>query len=493
MIRAFLSRLWQSPTFTSWGNKIAASARLFLVLPLLLNRFDEVQLAAWFLFGTILFFGGLVAAQSNLVLSRMVSVACGGAKDLGVISSDHRPETSGLPNWPLVERLYGSMGGIHLVNSLLGGVIALLLGWFSLSAVIQDYEGAAAIWAAFFIFLIGQLLVQIFARYTTTLRGLNQVALTNRWEALFVLLSAVSGGLTLWVGGGVIHLAVVMQSFLLIGVLSQRALLMYVVEPRFKSVPVWRIDRQIMSWVWEPLWRSFIRAVANRGSSKVAVVVLARHTDPSVLTSLLLSLRLLETVEDIAVTPMTSHVPRFGRLLAQGEVGRFRSGVCRALRLSCFFQVAGIIAIAYCGYVGLAFIGSESKLLGQTLFLVLAFAHLLASQIRQSLMITVIGNNIIAVGRLSFSAILSALLAVILIPAYPIIGFIISAYLPLILILNLYPLGRGCELMEIPTGQVIGRTTAVPWMCLFGALILSLFVPWESWSQQWAKYMITLW
>ena len=248
-----------------------------------------------------------------------------------------------------------------------------------------------------------------------------------------------------------------------------------------------------MSWIWEPLWRSFIRVVANRGSSKVAAVVLARHADPSVLTSMLLSLRLLETVEDIAVTPMTSHVPLFGRLLAQGEVGRFRSGVCRALRLSCFVQVAGIIAIAYCGYVGLNLIGSESKLLGQTLFLILAFAHLLASQIRQSLMVTVIGNNIIAVGRLSFSALLSALLAVVLIPASPILGFIISAYLPLVLILNLYPLSRGCELMQVGTGQFICRTTVIPWMCLSGALIVSLFVPWESWSQQLAEYIITLW
>ena len=493
MIQTSLNRLWHSPTFTSWGNKISASARLFLVLPLLLNRFDEVQLAAWFLFGSILFFGTLMAAQSNLVLSRMVSVAFGGAKDLEAISSNRRPETSGLPNWPLVERLYGSMGGIHLVNSLLGVIIALLLGWFSLSAVIQDYADAAVIWTAFFIFLLGQLLVQVFARYTTTLRGLNQVALTNRWEALFGLLSAASGGITLWLGGSIIHLAVVMQVFLLIGVLRQWALLMYVVEPRFKKVPVWRIDRQIMTWIWEPLWRSFIRAVANRGSSKVAAVVLARHVDPSVLTSMLLSLRLLETLEDIAVTPLTSHIPRLGRLLAQGVVGRFRSGVCRALRLSCFFQVAGIIAIAYCGYAGLALIGSESKLLGQTLFLILAFAHLLASQIRQSLMITVIGNNIIAVGRLSFSALLSGLLSVVLIPAYPIWGFIISAYLPLVFMLNLYPLNVGCELMQVPVRKVICSTTVIPWMCLTGALVISLFVPWETWSQQLAEYIITLW
>lgn len=493
MIQVFLNRLWHSPTFTSWGNKIAASARLFLVLPLLLNRFDEVQLAAWLLFGSILFFSGLVAAQSNLVLSRMISVAFGGAKDLGVISSDRRPETSGVPNWSLIDRLYGSMGWIHLVNGLLGGGIALLLGWFSLSALILDYADATSIWTAYAIFLLGQFLVQVFARYTATLRGVNQVALTNRWEALFALISAIAGGLTLWLGGGIIHLAIVMQSFLLIGVLRQWALLMYVVEPRFKTVAVWGIDRQIISWVWEPLWRSFIRSIANRGSSKVAVVVIARHADPSLLSSLLLSLRLLETIEDIAVTPMASHVPRFGRLLAQGEVERFRSGVCRALRLSCFVQVAGILAIAYCGYVGLNLIGSESKLLGQTLFLILAFAHLLASQIRQSLMITVIGNNIIAVGRLTFSAVLSALLAIVLVPAYPIFGFVISAYLPLVFILNLYPLNIGCQLMQVATGQFICRTTLVPWICLSGALIVSLFIPWERWSQQLAEYIITRW
>ena len=481
-----LKRLWNSPTITSWGNKLAASTKFFLVLPLLLTRFGEVQLAAWFLFGSIMFFSSIVGAQASLILSRMVSAAYGGAEHLNAVTeiSKRQKEEEMPPNWCLLERLYGAMPVIDLFNALLGGVVALVLGWFSLSPLLAGVDDSSQIWAAFGVFVFGQFALQALRRFAVTLRGLGHVPLTNRWDAIFELLSAIAGVATLALGGGILQLAIVMQVFLIAGVLRQWVLLMFVVEPRFGRVPLWSLDAEIFSWIWKPLWRSIIRALASRGATKVSAVILARNADAGTLASILLSLRLLEMLEDVAIAPIASHVPRLGKLLAQGRTEQFRAGVLRAFRLVCSLQCLGVIAIGYGGYVALDLIEAETKLLEQDLFFSLSIAYVLASQVRQTLMITVIGNNIIGVSRLVVSSICTVVLSILLIPRFPVVGFIASAYIPIVAIMNVYPIRCGCRLMRSRVVCFMREAMLLPWAVLLVFASVSMLVPFEEWSSK---------
>ena len=480
MIQAFLTRIWHSPTFTSWGNKIAASARIFLVLPLLLNNLDQVELAAWLLFGTILFFGSILGAQTSLVLSRMVSVAYGGATQLAEIRSMPKSLSPGAPNWKLLLQLYQVMRPILLICAVIGAIISLVLGWFSLSALTLGHESASDIWCAFFIFIAGQFFSQLFRLYAVFLRGLNQVALSQRWEALFELLSAIVGCLILVKNGSIVHLALAMQVIILLGNFCQWYLLTHNVEPRFYALKSWIADRQIFLWTWQPLKKSLIRAIANKGAARVGAIVLARNTEPVLLSSILLVLRLLDTLEDFALAPMTSHVPRFGAFLAAGAIKQFREGVLRALRLSFFLQCSGIIVAGYGIYLVVDLFDLDWALPDHTWFLLLATAHLIASQIRQSLMITVIGNNIIGVRRMLVTAVISCLLAILLIPSYPLIGFICCSYLPIIFILNTYPAKCGCSLMEISVGKFMRVVVFYPLLSVFAALLFSILFSWSD-------------
>lgn len=74
-MRALVLRLWNSPTVTSWGSRGAQSIRLFVVLPLILNRFNEVELAAWFLFGSIIFFSEVISMQTAMTFNDSIWTA----------------------------------------------------------------------------------------------------------------------------------------------------------------------------------------------------------------------------------------------------------------------------------------------------------------------------------------------------------------------------------------------------------------------------------
>ena len=87
MIRKSIVWLWHSPTFTTWGNYATQSLRLLLVTPLILTRFNETEIAAWYLFASLNFFGAVVSSRLGLTFSRMFSFAMGGADNLAPIKS----------------------------------------------------------------------------------------------------------------------------------------------------------------------------------------------------------------------------------------------------------------------------------------------------------------------------------------------------------------------------------------------------------------------
>lgn len=477
MIFALLNRMWHSPTFTSWGNKIAASARLLIVLPLVLSRFDEVQVASWLLFGALLFFGRVITGQLSLVASRFIAIAYGGARDLTPITPSKVPSVTGSINWDLIVRLYGSMTSLNFLGAFLATIATALVGIFSIEPLVQNYEHKVSIWLAFGVFVAGQFVVQAFERYAIALRGLNRVSLVNRWNIAFSLTSSLLGSVALNYGADIVVLALVMQSVAIASVFRQWFMLNYFVEPRFRDMPFCIYDAEIYRAVWGPLWRSFIRAMSNRGSGKIALIFLAREASPTALSGILLTLRFLETVDELASAPLSSKVPFFGQLLGRGDLKSFSSGIARSYGLSAMVFAAGVVALGLGMPMLVAMMGSDVVLPSLAYFLVLASGHMLVAQIRLALLISVVGNHIIAVWRLALSAMLAGVIAYFLIPQCPLWGYVVAAYGSTIVILNVYPFVCGCKLMGVNTSRFLLRAVLPSWFILGLAALLFMQFP----------------
>ena len=77
--------LWESPTFMKWGNQGVKSLRFLLVTPLILTRFNETEIAAWYLFSSLNVFASIVSQRLGMTFSRMFAFAMGGSDDLSPI------------------------------------------------------------------------------------------------------------------------------------------------------------------------------------------------------------------------------------------------------------------------------------------------------------------------------------------------------------------------------------------------------------------------
>lgn len=455
-------RLWNSPTFTTWGNQAVQAMRLLAITPLVLIYFNTTEIAAWYLFSSLVFIGSIISQRVGLTFTRMVSFAMGGATNLAPIKTRQLNRENTEPNWNLVQKVYQTTGALNAILSAIIMLSALALGCYGLENLLSEYEDSKNVWCAFLVMILTQAAVFFFQKYTIVLRGMNYVALSNRWNVLFSLLSVTVGVIALKTGGGILVVTIAMQTVILLSILRNRYLVRWVEGGRVKKFSTMKVDTQVLVWAWEPAWKGFIVTMANSGSIQVAAVFSARFLPVAEAASLLISIRLLTAMKSVCDAPYMSHMPLISKLLSQGQIEQLGKMVplkffyCQAL-----FAVS-VLALSYLGSGLLSFIGSDVVLINRDLLLLMGLLLLLHNLIRLSLIFSAFGNHVVCVQRELWAFLASVLSMYLFLPMIGIYGLLVGLFLPSFIILNIVPTKILSDKLDVSLSYIIITTTLLP-------------------------------
>jgi hypothetical protein len=441
--------LWHSPTFTTWGNYAAQSLRLLLVTPLILTRFDETEIAAWYLFASLNFFGSIVSARLRLTFSRMIAFAMGGASNLAPIKGKCEQENEGQPNWESFERAYGTIGSLNLGIGGLNVLIALGMGWFGLSNLLQGYEAKGVIWLAFALMQGSSLLNFIFQRYGVALQGMNYIALSNRWGIIFSLLSIAAGSLALWLGGGLVTLVLVMQFFGVVGVFLNRFLLHAVEEGRVLHFRQYGFDREVFGWAWAPTWKGFIGQFGLNGSMQLTAVIYTGYGSKPEVASFLFAIRMLQTIIQIASAPFGSVQPLMARLMAAGDIEALGKLIRQRMGYTLALTAAGVVFGSVAIPFFLQFMGAKIDFIPVDAWLLLGGLTLLLRFDVLCCSVSAIGNEMVYYWDTAAAAVISAGVLLLLGNSWGIYTPIITSTIPLVLILNFRPARKARSILTV--------------------------------------------
>lgn len=394
-----INKIWHSPTFTSWGNYAAQSLRLLLVTPLILTRFNETEIAAWYLFASLNFFGEIVAQRLGGTFSRMFAFAMGGLSNLSPIKSKRAKENDGKPNWKAFERAYGTIGSLNLGIGWINTLVAFGMGWFGLNNILSGYEAKGSIWLAFGLLQFSSLLSFSFQRYLIALQGMNYIALTNRWNILFSLVSVLFGFITLWCGGGIIALVIVMQFFVVIGVFRNRFLLHKVEDGRVIHFKQYGFDREVFRWAWEPTWKGMLVAFSGNGVMQITAVLASGRLPVGELSNYLFTIRIWQTIQLVSFAPFGTVTPLMSRYLANSEYSLLRQLVFQRslLTLGCLFT--GLLGLSLFGNYALGFLDTNIKFLTGSSMLALVVLGVLIRYQAICVHVVLLGNEVVLVRR----------------------------------------------------------------------------------------------
>lgn len=337
---------WSSPTVTTWGSFAIASLKHLILLPLLLNRFSEGEIALWLLFSTFIAFSHHLDLGFYSSFSRLVSYVMGGATTLRGHTVRGQSKTTEGPNWDLMEKLHGSIGTIFLFI----GAIALLLlgsiGSLSVARTISYGGDRPDLWCAWAV-LVVSLAISIYGkRYRTVLHGMNEIPLLNRWNMLFNGLGVIFGASVILIFNSFLILVTTVQLFMVLAVFRDRYLLRQkVADRRFLAYPSLHWDRETIRAAWSPTWRTGIGIMASTGIVESTGVIYAQVARPELLVSYLLALRVMSVISNVSKAPFYSKLPVYARLRAEGKLDQLAGLTRRTMAYALYIFILGTAVI----------------------------------------------------------------------------------------------------------------------------------------------------
>lgn len=477
MISRSIKYLWHSPTFTTWGKQAAEATRMLAVTPLILTKFDSIEIAAWYLFASLMFFGQLIQGGIGLTFSRMIAFGMAGADSLAPIKERKVCPTKGMPNWDLVGRAYGTISFLNSMLAIFTSMLAAGMGYYGLQRMVELHPRPGEIWGAFLVILVSKAIIFIYQKYEITLRGMNYVPLINRWSTLFSLFSVCTGFTALTLGANIWQLALTMQATLLLNVIRMRFLLNTVENCRAKCFPKSSMDSQVMSWAWPPFWRGLVTNVSQEGVVQFALVLFARHGEPLVVASFLFSYRILRVIGRISNAPFSSHMPKLSKLLAAGEVEQLRKLLSLQIFRSQVLLALGILVGGLVLSVALPLIGSEITFLDLAPWLTLGFIFLVYRFSVMTRGAFSLGNNFPFLKLEVVAGLVAFCLTAYYVPTGNIWALVFCPLLPSVVMITVQAVNKCSHLLHISSCQYLRATSGAVYILylFFSLLLIGLF------------------
>ncbi len=329
------SRVWNSPTATTWASFFTRFGYGLLVLPVALITLPSAQIALWLLFRSLAVLQGLATLGFTPTFIRTIAYAMGGAKSLEVEGPAASTTTASAPNWALIGEIITTMRGLYRRIGLaaLALLLAAAIPLFQrpIDALATPQIGWLACAAVF-----GTTALTLSATpYLAYLQGINEVARVRRWEAITSVGGILSSVLALLLGGGLLGLVIAEQTWRLVALLRNHLLCRQVAQGRYYAQRGGQMVDHVLRSVWPPAWRSGVGVLMNVGPVEASGFVYAQvAASPAMTASYLLALRIIRVVASLASAPFHSKIPLLARIWAEGDRLRLLKVARRSMQLA---------------------------------------------------------------------------------------------------------------------------------------------------------------
>jgi hypothetical protein len=367
-----LSRLWSSPSATTFASTAAQALQSLLVLPLVVHRFDAASVAVWALFSTIGALQNVASAGFTPTFVRATALAHGGRADIAATTAE---ASSGEARWDVIGEIASATRLLYAGLALASAVLLATLGSLLVEPMATATPDPSRTWIAWWFVVGGTSATTLANAYSTIVEGLGHVALLRRWDLVFSLLGTAAAAFVLAIGGDILVLLAVTQSLALARLARSYVIARKIDAPR----EIWaaRKSRRVLAALWPAAWRSSLGVASMFGVQQASGIFYAQIASPQQVASYLLALRLLDALSSIARSPFYARIPRLVRLHATNELAEQRREIRTGMGLTYWLLLAGILVAAIAGPTVFSLLGSDVPFPSRVLWLAMGTAVIL--------------------------------------------------------------------------------------------------------------------
>lgn len=396
-IKNILFKTWNSPTITTWFSYFAKAGNALLVLPLILNRFNENEVAIWYLFLAIISFGTIADFGFRSTFIRLIAFAKGGAKEIRKYNKlKDKSYRSGSVNWDLVEKLYSMMRYIYVYVSIFVLILFSTAGTYSLVGPISKTNNEFNIWISWIIICITASIEFYGKIYKNYLEGLYKIALVKRMETLFKTGSILSSFAVMIWAPSIINLVIVKRVWTILNVIRDKYLSLQVYGGRLKQFSNIPFDKKTFYKIWSPAWRSGISSLMSNGLSKLTGVLYAQIGSTSTIASYLLAEKIITEIKNISNAPFYSKIPLLSKLRSADKVSRLIEVSKRGMNISYGVFIMGALIVGILSEPIFNMIGSDTDFVDPSLWWLMALAYFIHRVGSMNMQLYITTNHVIS-------------------------------------------------------------------------------------------------
>lgn len=453
----------------TWGSLTTKSLTYIIIIPLVLKQFPTNEIALWFLFANVIAFGYMLDMGFTHTFVRLVAYLMGGLHKLESIQTEEST-SAGEINWDEMRQLYGSMGTIYTILAAILFLSLATLGTLGIQKLIMEVEDTSSLWLAWSFICIGLPLSFMGQKYEAMLRGMNKIALINRWNTLFNLCMGINLVVVLVVGGHLYLMVLTTQLWGLATVGRNRILLWILLGHRSHAFSAYRLNKRIFEVAWAPAWRTGILTASTVGISNLSGIIFAQYASSTDIAIYLLSLRIMNLISQFSWAPFYSRLPLYAQLKASGNHSELMRIGFDKLNKSLYVFIAGALAFGIVGEYLFTFIDSEVGMIPTLLWILMMMVWFLERHHAMHAQIYMTTNKVPFYVSAGLSGIFNIGLLLFLVPQYGMWAPPISLFISNLMVNNWYSVRKSLSIFGMPFGKYFIGSFKYP----VGALIISL-------------------
>lgn len=346
----FLSRVWHSPTLTTWGSMAVRLAGILVILPIVLRRFDTAEVAVWQLFASLFTLVMIFDLGLSPTFSRLLAFARGGAQlaemaDMRqALKTTSQGETSQSAE-ATAARIFATLRWLYPRLALLVVAAFGLAGSFALLKPISQCADPLRVWLAWLIVLAGSGAGFLGNASGAALQGMDSIAALRRWEVATGLAQVCCAIIAVAFGGDLLVLVAVYQFWTVCNTLRNVSLLKKLHPALLGPRPC--ADPEVLKILWPATWRSGLGVLFSQGIIQASGLVYSQLAVAADVASYLLALRFITTISQFSQAPFYSKLPRLGALQATGNRAEQLHIAQQGMRRAQWVLVVGALGVAY--------------------------------------------------------------------------------------------------------------------------------------------------
>ena len=316
-----LRRIWNSPVLMTWGNLLAKSSSLILLLPLILTNFSSVDIVVWYVYSTIISLQMLIDFGFTPTITRIISYAYGGLsiREIEKLTiSDIKSETiEKRPNYSSIYICYLTSKYAYLLLVVISLCFSAVIGTWLVSDSLSSSTTPNDAWLGWWLVLIVSAVTLYGNTYVSFLQGLNKVALVQRVQMFMSIMSIISATLTLLMGQSILVVVSAFYAWNLVGVIANKMLTSKYINKSDNNKANFDFFRKI---IWSNAWRSGVGVMLSLGLVQFSALIVTKIASPAVAATYMLSLQLVRAASSFSQAPFYAKLPKLAQLYAQSSI-----------------------------------------------------------------------------------------------------------------------------------------------------------------------------